>query len=245
MYHRRLFYFLFAFGLASISQADTPEPSHIGRVPTVLFVFDASASMAEIASDDGIKKIEVAKNAINILVDKLPSKYKLMLVYFDQDCGQVTVCKELNSLQGDAQRGKLKSLVDGLLPMGNTPLAEAIIAGADQLKNLGTSHGELNMIVLSDGADNCGGNPCAEVRKIIKSGLNVRVHAVGFQVNQHAKAVLECVAREGDGEYFNARDTKQLKDAFEGLRKFIVSGIRPKKNKPINNKGKKYFLPAN
>ena len=228
--------------MVSVAHAET-EKSHKSK--TVLFVFDASASMAEVAGDDSIKKIEIAKNAIDILVDKLPETYKLKLVYFDSDCGQVTVCKELDTLKGKEQHNALKAQVNMLLPMGNTPLAEAIITAAKELQSLKRPRGELSMIVLSDGADNCGGEPCDEVRKIIKRGLLVRVHAIGFQVNRNAKATLECVAREGNGEYFNARDAGQLLDAFEGIRKSIISGVGPKKNKPSDNKGKKFFRPAN
>jgi hypothetical protein len=75
--------------------------------------------------------------------------------------------------------------------------------------------GERNAVVLvSDGEDTCGGDPCAGAAALASAGLNLKIHVVGFDVNREQRAQLECIADKGGGLYFQADDSAGLEKAL-------------------------------
>ena len=57
--------------------------------------------------------------------------------------------------------------------------------------------GDNNSIVLiSDGIETCGGDPCAVAKKLTKDNIDFKVHVVGFDVSKKAKEQLECIAKK-------------------------------------------------
>ncbi|NNK61925.1 MAG: hypothetical protein HKO98_01855, partial [Gemmatimonadetes bacterium] len=54
--------------------------------------------------------------------------------------------------------------------------------------------GGASIILVSDGLDTCGGDPCGAVREAKQMGLDFRLHVVGFDVAGEDVSQLECAA---------------------------------------------------
>jgi hypothetical protein len=99
----------------------------------------------------------------------------------------------------------------GTLESVNTPLASAI---AQVAKDLAGVTGPRIVVVLSDGAENCGGNPVQAIRKLRREGLDVTVNVVGLGLDRQTRRVIRKLADLGGGSYFDARDPDELQRAI-------------------------------
>jgi Ca-activated chloride channel family protein len=77
---------------------------------------------------------------------------------------------------------------------------------------------EKYVIVITDGADTCGGDPAVAASAIRALGINVTIHVVGFGVTEQESTQLEEIAKQGGGEF---RSASNLKGLVEVLKKVI------------------------
>tara|TARA_R110001592_G_scaffold363371_1_gene685744 strand:+ start:379835 stop:381163 length:1329 start_codon:yes stop_codon:yes gene_type:complete len=186
-------FLVLAISMATSAQADT----------NVLVIVDGSNSMW--GQIDGVAKIETAKRTLVDLVGNLSTETKVGLMAYghntEGDCEDV----EILSAIGSDNRETLASQINVLQPKGKTPIAyslnHSIAAFAD-------FSGQNNHVVLvSDGVESCGGDPCAAAQSLRDAGLNVTAHVVGFGLNAEQGGQLECIANNTGGQYFDAADT--------------------------------------
>ena len=71
------------------------------------------------------------------------------------------------------------------------------------------------MILVSDGLETCGGDPCAAVRAAKERGIDFRLHVVGFDVAGEDVSQLECAAQAGDGLFLSAENAAELAVALD------------------------------
>ena len=71
--------------------------------------------------------------------------------------------------------------VDDLQPRGATPLTQAVIAAAEQLDY---ENNQATVILVSDGEESCGADPCAMAKALEEKGIDLTVHVVGFGIDQ-------------------------------------------------------------
>ena len=71
------------------------------------------------------------------------------------------------------------------------------------------------MILISDGLETCGGDPCAAVRAVREGGTQFILHVIGFDVAGEDVSQLECAAQAGDGLFFSAENAQDLSAALE------------------------------
>jgi hypothetical protein len=74
---------------------------------------------------------------------------------------------------------------------------------------------------VTDGAEECHGDPCAAAKKLAGAGLDVHINVVGFNLQKKERDAVECVAREGHGRYFEANDTKALTAAMTEVKEEV------------------------
>lgn len=100
-----------------------------------------------------------------------------------------------------ADRTAARGLVDQLEMQSYTALAYAIGRAATMLEGGRSANDPVNMVVISDGFDTCGGDPCAAARsaKTARPGLTIDV------VDLVGLPELRCVAQETGGRYVSAR----------------------------------------
>ena len=70
------------------------------------------------------------------------------------------------------------------------------------------------VVLVSDGLETCGGDPCQATRDAKAVGVDFVVHVVGFAVGEGDVSQLECIAQEGEGLSFSARNASELGAAF-------------------------------
>jgi Ca-activated chloride channel family protein len=108
--------------------------------------------------------------------------------------------------------------VETLVPAGKTPLSEAVQQAADVL-NYRNKPGVI--VLLTDGEETCGGNPCELGKTLRAEAAGLVVHVIVFRVKDFtwmgAQSILDtkCLADQNSGLYIEAGNEDELAEAFE------------------------------
>jgi Ca-activated chloride channel family protein len=189
----------------------------------VLFILDASGSMW--GKVEGKDKIVVAKEVMINLVKELPDKIEVGLQAYGHrskgDCNDIEVLVPI----GGAKETVIQE-IQSINPKGKTPITKSFEVAGKKLKGV---EEQTTVILISDGKETCGGDPCTLVKSLRQQGIHVRVHVVGFDVNKKEREQLVCIADAGGGRYFSAQNAMQLKEAFTEVKKEVVKKVKPSK----------------
>ena len=191
----------------------------------VLFVLDVSGSMW--GRVGGREKIVVAREAMADVLADLPSYIAVGLVAYGHrsadDCEDIEVVAAV----GTQSAAALAESIRGLQPRGQTPLSRALLAAFDEVSGL---PGPAHVVLVSDGSESCGGDPCALVRDLRAAGSRVSYHVVGFAVTAEERSQLECIAGAGRGDYYTAADLAGLERALATVRRKVLEAVdRPQR----------------
>ena len=199
--------------------------------PELFFIVDSSGSMQ--APMEGRTKLDVAKEVLRTVAAKLPPEVRIGLAAYGHrrpnDCQDV----EILIAPGTPDINLLIDKVNALQPVGRTPIARTVRQVADLLKS---RPAETTIVLLSDGQETCGGNPCDEVKKLKQGKLRFIMHVVGYNIKPGEKAQLECMAEAGGGRYFAANDAAALLTALETVRKDIEEKVKKAKTQVVRRK---------
>ncbi len=175
----------------------------------LILVLDASGSMW--GQIEGENKIVIARQVLGELVDSLPDASEIGLVAYghrsEGDCDDIETVVPL----GPLDKASLKQTVSALNPKGKTPLTKSVHQAFDVLRQ---QEGGATVILVSDGLETCGGDPCAAVRAATEQGLDFILHVVGFDVAGEDVSQLECAAQAGGGLFTSAENAAELSDAL-------------------------------
>ncbi len=137
------------------------------------------------------------------------------------DCKQ---SKLAVALDRNNRRGIIEHCRD-LEPVGPTPLEFALRQAVES--DLAKQTGNKKIILICDGSDTCGGNPCEFVLKLRRTGLDIQVDVVGISITDvHARGQLQCIADNSEGKF---HDTGSTKDLAVFLQNLEISSDRQKK----------------
>lgn len=185
------------------------ESTSAGPAP-LLLVLDASGSMW--GQIQGENKIVIARRVLGDLVDGLADGSEVGVIAYghrrEGDCDDIETVVAL----GPLDKAALKSTVDGLNPKGKTPITKSVQAAFDALSG---RSGGATVVLVSDGLETCGGDPCAAVRAAKGRGIDFRLHVVGFDVAGEDVSQLECAAQAGDGLFLSAENAAELAGALD------------------------------
>lgn len=183
------------------------KPRSPGDEPEVVMIVDASGSMNK-PFGSAPSRIDAAKRAAASMIRGLPEDVDVALVDFAA-CGQV----RRDRFYKGSERGALIGEIDRLAPKQGTPLADA-------LKRAGTvasDSADSVLVVISDGGDSCGGDPCAVARSIKAAKPNVTINVIDLSESPQEKAALQCIARAGGGRVLSPGDpvdmNRKMKEA--------------------------------
>lgn len=184
------------FGPNAISQA-TPSP--------IIFIYDASGSMW--GQIEGKTKMDIAVNVLTETINKLPTEQKIGLVaYGHRSKGD---CRDVETLV-DVMNGTKASVgqaLKNIKPLGKTPLAYSASHVIDKLR---AEKLKATVILVTDGIESCDGDICDVVTAAKKDGIDFRLHIIGFGIKGEKTNQLECAARAGGGQYYDAADAGGL-----------------------------------
>lgn len=187
-------------------QAETVSPSQL------IVVLDASGSMW--GQIEGENKIVIARRVLGGLIDELPDRTEIALVAYghrqEGDCADIETVVPLGALD----RTGLKASVEALNPKGKTPITDSVKQAIGIIER-GNAASGATVILVSDGLETCGGDPCAAVRSAKEAGVDFIFHVVGFDVAGEDTSQLECAAAAGGGLFLGADDAQQLGEALD------------------------------
>ncbi|MEV6394948.1 VWA domain-containing protein [Streptomyces sp. NPDC051907] len=177
----------------------------------LVMVLDSSGSMAD---DDGAgrSRMESARSAVATVVDALPDGFPTGLRVYGADQPKGCTDTRLALPVRPLDRAGMKQAVGAVQPKGDTPIGLSLQKAAQDLpKAAGGAIGTRTILLISDGEDNCGApRPCEVAERLAEDGVGLRIDAVGFQVRGAAREQLECVAKAGNGRYYDAPDAQSL-----------------------------------
>jgi Ca-activated chloride channel family protein len=160
----------------------------------------------------GENKIVIARRVLGELAAGLPDDASVGLVAYghrrEGDCDDIETVLPLGRLD----RAALQRTVDGLNPKGKTPLTAAL---RHAFEALGAARDGATVVLVSDGLETCGGDPCAAVRTAREAGAKLLLHVVAFDVAGEDVSQLECAAQAGGGLYFDAENADELSAALD------------------------------
>ena len=175
---------------------------------SLILVLDGSGSMRE-AAGGGRTRMAAAKDGLNGVVGKLPPNSKVGLRVYGSTIEDGTgSCRDTELLApvADVDEDALRSGINQLKPLGNTPIAYSLRKAYADLP----SEGPRSIVLVSDGEENCGGDPCKVARELKKEGAEFYVDVVGLQLQGKARDQMTCIASAGGGTYYDVKDLKQL-----------------------------------
>lgn len=191
-------------------------PVAVAAEPAMLFILDASGSMWGRAG--GEPKIASAQSALLDLVNGTPARIQVgLMAYGHRKKGDCTDIELITPPGGE--RDTITHRIDNINPKGKTPIgASLILAG----KQLAAREDETTLVLVSDGLETCGSDPCATARQLREQGHKLVIHVVGFAVDSKATGQLQCIAQAGGGQYFAADNADALRDALIQVQTSVV-----------------------
>lgn len=208
----------------------------------ILFLLDASFSMKE-KLDGSMQKMDAAKMVLQQALARVPSDVNLGLRVFGQgytgdnwtDCKQSALLVPL----GQGNRRSIIERVRQIHPYGLTPLEFALRQAAEN--DLSGLNGPKTLILISDGADTCGGNPCEFIKQLPRMGIKLKVDIVGLSLGHRpedmiARHQLNCITENSGGKYYDAKTAAQLIESISASVNKAISGrVIIKPGQPATN----------
>jgi hypothetical protein len=191
--------------------------------------FSASASAAEIQKQlrslggllglgammlgggSGPTRLDEAKKGVSNVVRSLPDDVDVGLVTL-QRCPRAT----RHGFYSAAQRGTLYGTVASLRPMQGTPLAQGLLDAGEMVDGVNAA---AVLVVISDGEDSCGQDPCATARRLKNSKSQLKINVVDIVGDGAANCLAAItggrVLQPEDGLSFEKMITRATEEALK------------------------------
>jgi Ca-activated chloride channel family protein len=182
-----------------------PAAAATAETPPTVIVVDSSGSMA--AQLDGEARLDTARRALADLLAEWPAAAPVGLVaYGHRRTGDCADIEELFPI-GPVDAAAMTRRLGDLRARGKTPLSASLQAAAALLEAEGKGG---TIILLTDGIETCDADPCAVAAALHSGAVQIRVHVVGFAIEEKDQAALACIAENGGGLYRSADDAEEL-----------------------------------
>jgi len=181
----------------------------------VEIIMDASNSMTGLIGKE--TKMTVARRVLTQIINGLPDTMNVgFRVYghrYPTDAYQ-QACQDTELLLpiGPVQKAKLVEMVNKIQTKGRTPLVLSVLQAIKDFEKLANG----SIVLVTDGIESCNGDIKSIGPAIKKSGLEMKVHIVGFDIKEkESREQLEAIAKSTEGMYLDAKDAKGLLSALE------------------------------
>ena len=194
---------------AAIGQGYNQEKEKPPPLTRILFVLDGSQSMYGRWQSD--IKMNIAQNLLSNLLDSLKDVDNIQLAlrvyghqktYPPQDCNDTRLVVPFandNAL-------RIKNQLRYIKPKGTTPIAFALEQSAGDFPDCDNCR---NIIILiTDGLEECGGDPCAVSADLQKRGIALKPFVIG--IGRDFREAFDCV-----GTYYDASSEEQFSKALD------------------------------
>jgi Mg-chelatase subunit ChlD len=201
-----------------ISVVSTGEKIPKAFSPRLELVLDCSGSMRERKRKiDGKLKIDVAKEVMRNIIESLPDDMEVALRVYGHRIkeGRPGDCQDSQLIVpfGKLNKSRLLQQVQKIKALGTTPLAYSLENAAGDFPK---GSGEKLIVLVTDGKEECGGDPAEVAQRLVREGLNVRVNVVGFALaDENVKQDMRQVAEITGGYFFDAQNRQGLRASLQ------------------------------
>ena len=208
--HIKLFLLIFNFSFFLLA----PIKTKAQVTNRILFIFDDSYSMY--APWNSNIKIEVAKKVMGDFLDSLKNEPNLELAL--RCYGHTTFfkpernCKdsklEVAFAPAKTNSAKIKQRIQRLEPLGTTPIAYSL---GECVNDFTPCSNCRNIVILiTDGIEECGGNPCQVSIDLHKKGIFIRPFVIGVGLDVKFADVFACM-----GKFYDVSNEANFKDVLK------------------------------
>lgn len=198
----------------------------------ILFVFDASKSM--VAKHGDLTRMEGAKNLFFKFIDSLSRDKSLQfglrmyghtVKYPPGDCKDSKLVVPF----GGNNVGMIKQKVMEAKPTGITPIEHSLTESANDFKDNKANN---IVIIITDGIEECDGDPCKARQKLIEKGIVFKPFIIGIGLTPEQIKTFECV-----GTYFDYDN----QNSFSNITQIIQQQKLNKTTAQVNLLDSKYL----
>lgn len=219
---------------AAVCVKPEPESAHcpsgqVARTPReIMLVLDASGSMAysintpvelerrllatrnpiramniqsQIRRVPGESRMSVAKRVLKDAITNAPRDVSIGLTSF-HSCRKIRA----HGMFGGGERGRLRRTLDGVGPSSRTALARAISEAAGAMSAGASADDPVSMVLISDGLDVCGGDPCAAAQRAKRARPGLIISVIDLADHR----ALSCVAEATGGIYMRRDESMDI-----------------------------------
>lgn len=209
-FNSSLFYlFIFLIGLVPSSALAQYSRAKTKQAKTrILFIYDASNSMN--GKWQSANKNQIAQKLLSQSLDSLAKTENLELAlrvyghqkYYrqGQDCNDT----KLEVAFGPNNTDKIKARLATIVPKGTTPIAQTLEKAAEDFSFCPDCRNII--IMITDGLEECNGDPCAVSMKLQERGIVLKPFVIGIGLDLDFRKSFECI-----GNFFDASDEKTFK----------------------------------
>src|SRR5919112_1830946 len=206
--------------LRSAAAAPAKQDEQAVRTVNLELILDLSGSMARDIGG-GETRMEAAKRVMNDVIDALPEREGVNVGFRiyghlgnNTEAGRDVSCQSSDlvvPIQG-VNKPALRDQVAAAQPIGWTPIALSLQrAGGDfQPAEGGANH----ILLVTDGEETCGGDPCAVAESLRTGDANLTTHVVGFALTEEQARLVNCIAERGGGLNLRAASARELSNAI-------------------------------
>ncbi len=190
------------------------QPAAVVESDGIYIIFDASGSMWGQLPDRSTK-LNVAKKVLNEFVGSDFSGYDLALRVYGHRHKDDCEDSELVVPFGPPEQvtKPMRDFVAQTNALGRTPITYSL---QKALADFGDRAGEI--ILITDGIESCDADPCALIKQWRETNVKVKVHVVGFGLDEKSKDALKCLSDAAGTDYFDAQSAKELSEALRKIR---------------------------
>jgi len=200
---------------APVTSAQTQPPPSCRD--DAMIVFDASGSMSGTDfNTPPTPRIDKVKQALAKVLPSITSLRRVGVI--DYGPGPSERCDNIELLVPLARNSPelIMAAIDRLIPAGRTPLTAAVREAARVLR---FPERPGVVVLLTDGEETCGGDPCAAAKALRAQGEGITVHVIGYRMRELATTAgylqSRCLAETTGGVYISVETTDELISALQ------------------------------
>lgn len=197
--------------LSSVSPAQAQQPKPNQPLTRILFVFDASFSM--FGQWQNGMKMDIAKKLLTEFLDSIEGTPNLELAFRayghqiplrpERSCTDTKLEVPFSKTNIPAIKAKLKTIV----PKGTTPIAYTLEQCANDFPTPSTRMVKNVVILITDGIEECNGDPCAVSLALQKKGIVLKPFVIGIGLDQSYINQFGCI-----GKFYDASSEASFKN---------------------------------
>ncbi len=191
----KIFAVLFLSILLLVNPLNSFSQVQVNKTTRILLMLDCSSSMHGFIGGSKVEKMDVAKKLLLRMVDSLtqiPDLEVALHTYGDQHRDRDCKDSRLAVYFEPGNTARIKKAVKGLEPKGTTPIAYSLSMAQNEFP---AGRGQNYIILITDGFEECGGDPCAVSRNLQDKGIVLKPFIIGIGLGEDVIQAFHCVGR--------------------------------------------------